>query len=296
MLRLFGLLLLGGLIAITFGAIAGMRRLTQPRRRTYASQVRMNLPGDPSELDTPRAFEELTIPTSLGSLSAWRIEGDSAKNDDAPDVVFLHGWASSKHAVLHRLGAYAPNARRVVAIDLPGHGESEGRCHLAVREPGAVIEAIEYLDLPVDKVVIAGSSMGAATAIGVAACARVRALVAEAPYREVVTPVRNTIRRHGKPWYVTGQLALALSGIRSGGGPTLAGFDRAGHMERVLCPALIVHGTNDETCPIQDGRDIAGASEHTTFVEIEGAGHSDLHLEEHREHTTEAILRFLANV
>ena len=39
-------------------------------------------------------------------------------------------------------------------------------------------------------------------------------------------------------------------------------------------PLLLVHGTNDESVPVQDGRDLRAAAGHSMLVEVEGAGHT----------------------
>ena len=74
-------------------------------------------------------------------------------------------------------------------------------------------------------------------------------------------------------------------------------FDRTEHAEKLACPLLVVHGTEDTTCPVEDGREIAEAAPEGTFVPIEGAGHNDLWSDDaFQAQISGAVRDFLANV
>jgi pimeloyl-ACP methyl ester carboxylesterase len=94
-----------------------------------------------------------------------------------PAVVLLHGFASSIYTWKDVLPALA-RAHDVVALDLPGFGESDQPLDLdAARFPGIVVALMDRLGLAAAAVV--GNSMGGATAVGMAASRpdRVTALV-----------------------------------------------------------------------------------------------------------------------
>lgn len=287
-------------------------RLTRPPRRSYAWAVAYGQPGDPGELTPSRPFESWAIPDPRDrarALAGWTIPGDAP---DGPMVVFTHGWGESKQAVLTRLDALAAVASRVVAWDLPGHGESTApRSALGADESMALAEVVSMalgedraaLEAEVERierdhdddadwdavfdrpapegargVVLAGFSLGAGVSIQAATeiGARVAAVIAEAPYRVPWTPAAVVLRMLGVPPAMVLRPALVLVGLRVSCGPRWTGFDRAQRARTLRCPLLVLHGSDDRMCPPDDGRQIAAAAERGLFVEIHGAAHMDL--------------------
>lgn len=265
--------------------------LTRPRRRGYAYAVSRGLAGDPGELDVPREFAEVRLPGAMSNpaTTLWDIPGDDPAG---PIIVFSHGWGQSRHSVLPRLSELTLLASRVIAWDMPGHGESDGRSHLGVRE-GAALErvicwATEHEDRPV---VLYGYSLGAGVSLELAGSTPhlVSRVVAEAPYRLPITPARNVLMQRGLPHGWSLALAMRLAGV----GRSTA-FDRAGSAQRVRCPVLVLHGRADEISPVQDGRDIAAAAPRATLVEIAGGTHKGLWTDPRtRETCVRAIREFL---
>ncbi len=279
------------LLLIVFTA----RRLTRPPRRTYASAVARGLPGDPSELDSPRAFEAWSIAPRGVELAAWTIQGGEPSG---PVCVMAPGWGDGKVGALARLEAVAPACSSVVAFDWPGMGESEGTCRLGTREVGDLVAVIGRVREEGRALVVYGWSLGAGVAIAAAAGGeQIDAIVAEAPYRLASTPARNVMRNAGLPWRANLGPALAMLGVCFGVGPRWRGFDRAGLAGRIACPLLVVHGGDDEVCPIDDGRAIAAAATSGELCEIEGGRHNDLWTDDgNRSRCIEAARGFLSRL
>lgn len=252
--------------------------------------VSRGLPGDPGELPVPRKFEEW----DAGGTRAWTIEGD---DPEGPIVVFCHGWGESRHAVLERVAAVAPACARMVAWDLPGHGESaRRRSALGATEWAALAEVVGAAGLEGKVVVLQGFSLGAGVCI--AAGARmggsIAGVIAEAPYRQPWTPAERVMRLRGFPTAgVLGPAMWVLGRVVPGAGGW-RGFDRAEAAGRLRCPLLVVHGSGDEVSPIEDGRAIAEAGRGVMEV-IEGAGHTDM-WSAHGERTGLVVRSFLAGV
>lgn len=254
--------------------------LTHPPRRTYGSAVAKGLAGDPSELDRARAFVSWRV--SLGGgreMEAWSVEGDAP---EGPVVVLAHGWADGRIGGLVRVPWLAGWASRVVLFDLPGHGETPGACRLGTREVEdvrAVVAALRAEDEG-RVIVVYGWSMGAGVAIGVAAAegGRIAGVVAEAPYRWAWTPARNVLRASGLPWRTNLGPALALLGVWFGVGWRWRGFDREALAGKLGgASLLVVHGSEDEICPVAEGEAIARAAGAEGRLEvIDGGGHNDL--------------------
>ncbi len=291
MLGFLLLLAVGLLIAWCGVTVATVRVLTRPPRRTYASALARGRAGDPSELAPPLPFESWSLRSRGNELAAWTVTGG---NPAGPVFIITHGWGDSRIGMLSRIEALHTFAAAFVLWDLPGHGESGGRCELGhgeVRDILAVLDAV-----PGERIVLVGASLGAGLSI-IAAAERPKrtiAVIAEAPYRLVETPARNMVTAMRLPSRFTLPPALAWVGWRSGAGRGWPGFDRAGHAAKVTSPLLVLHGENDQISPLEDGRAIAAAAAHGSLAPIPGGGHLGLWTEDPvREHTLAAVRAFL---
>lgn len=297
MVGLVALLVSAGLIVACLALLATWWSLTHPPRRTYASALARGRPGDPSELPASRAFVSWTLSHERDSLSVWDIPGDDPRGSV---FIMLHGWGDSRLGALSRLPAVLPVASRVIAVDLPGHGESPGVSGLGYRDAEIVVallgtiarESIASRDAeegPAQesagaslRFVFFGWSMGAGIAIDAAARladdARVAGVIAEAPYRLAVTPARNMLRVRALPsgWNLRGALGIVRLASGVGGVDAHRPFDRAALAARVAVPMLVIHGELDEISPIEDGRAIAAATPRARLIELAGASHYGL--------------------
>ncbi|GJM19190.1 MAG: alpha/beta hydrolase [Phycisphaeraceae bacterium] len=277
------------------------RSLTHPPRRTYASAVARNVPGDPSELDEPLEFEDRRIDLGKNEVRCWMVEG---RDPSGPTVILSPGWGDSRVGALVRVRAFVPFASRVAMVDPPGHGDTPGACDLGAMQSTLLLKSSEALagEVPV---VLAGWSLGAGVSIEAAARhdddpqsvadkrARIVGVIAEAPYRLVRTPAERVMRARGLPVRFNLGPAFGLIGFSEGVGPRWRDFDRAMWAAKLACPLLVLHGTDDPVSPIEDGREIASAAPEGEIIETAGAGHNDLWTNpDFRERQTEAIARF----
>ncbi len=283
-------LLLAGLALFALAVVAFTAwTLTHPARRTYGWAVMRSVPGDPSEVRIPGierlAFTSWTFASRGRELPVWDISGLAPSGSV---VVITHGWADSRVVALSRLPALLPHCSRIVMWDLPGHGDSPGVCTLGTREVEDLERLLERVggDRPV---VLYGSSLGAGVSIVVAAAGRTRSpiagVIAEAPYRVPRVPAERVLAIRGLPWRWNLPAAMVglglwlgygVSWVRRGRGA--GGFDRVQHAARLGVHLLVLHGTEDEVCPIDDGRTIAAATPRGlgTLVEVAGAAHNNL--------------------
>lgn len=294
MLELLPLLMLGLLLAVSWLILITMTSLARPPRRTEAWAVARSRPADPSELAAPRRFETIDFKyNALESGPAWLIEGDAPSG---PVVIFSHGWGESKIDVLQRVHAAAPLCSRIIAWDLPGHGESpRGPSPLGASEWNQLDDLVElaqgedlderarkadelmstledeadweaFFDAPpkpgAPKVILWGYSLGAGVSIEVGADRpkRVSGVIAESPYRLAPTPARNMLTLKRLPWRINLPPAMFLLGLWRHRGPRWTGFDRANLAKDLRCPLLVIHGDADEICPLDDARTIAEAA------------------------------------
>lgn len=287
MLGLLPLLALGLLIYTVVLTVATFRGLTRPARRGYAWAVSKGLPGEPSELSSPRRFDRFEFSRDGVAFVGWSIDGGSSAG---PVVVLTHGWADSKVGGLTRAEAVAPCASRVIAWDLRGHGESGGTSTLGLEEKADLLALIETLesDRPV---VLFGWSLGAGVSIAAAVeCDRVEAVIAESPYRLATTPARNVLLARFMPWRINLPLAMRLIGSAS----AWRRFDRCEIASRLRVPLLVLHGADDPVAPVDDGRSIAeaGRGELVTLP----AGHNDIWTGAAATSAQDAVRAFLSRL
>ncbi len=271
--------------------------LTHPPRRNYAWAVARSVPGDPKELRSVGpgggdglaydswSFESARDPSK--QLPVWDITGLAP---DGPIIIFTHGWGDSRVVALPRLAALARFASRIVAWDLPGHGESPRslRFTLGSHESADLAALVERVAPPPERLILAGSSLGAGVSIEAVGRGLVRpaGVIAEAPYRVPIVPARNVMRNAGIPWRLNLPVAQALLGLRFARDPRWPWgqgrrpFDRAlwaARLRELNIPMLVIHGDQDNVCPLEDAHDIAAAAgTGATLAVIPGAGHLDL--------------------
>lgn len=285
MLGLAGLLGLGLGVGVTGVCAYTGYALTHPPRRTYASAVAKGRPGTPAEIPgAPREFQAWQFESRGRRLPVWDIRGD-AHPADGPTVVLTHGWGDSRVGALARIASIAPFCSRLVAWDMPGHGESRGTCELGTHEPDDLIALLDRVREPGSRLILFGWSLGAGVSIAAAARgvqsrrARIDGVIAEAPYRHAWTPAANVMRARGLPHRWNIPPVFAMLGLELGVGPTWSwrgGFDRAALAAKLECPLLVLHGAEDDISPVEDGRQIAAAAKQGTFCPIAGAGHYGL--------------------
>lgn len=245
--------------------------LTHPPRRTYASALARGRPGDPSELERPLAFETWSFRSRDLDLPVWDIRGELPSG---PLVILIHGWADSRIGALARIPYLAPLASRIIAWDLPGHGEAPSSTRLGTAEVDDLLALIEHLG-PDTRPAVYGWSLGAGVAIAAAArTSAISAVIAESPYRYPETPAGNVLRARGLPARFTLPVALGILNLIFGG-LSRQSFDRASHAANATCSVLVLHGACDEVCPLDDGRQIAAAAR-GALAEIPAGGHNDL--------------------
>ncbi|MFO1184531.1 MAG: alpha/beta fold hydrolase [Bauldia sp.] len=190
-------------------------------------------------------------------LAAWRIDPKS-DGDRAFWVLHLHGNSSNlstpgyaeSYSYLQAIGA------GILAVEYRGFGKSEG----TVSEAGLYADAAagyrylrEVVNVPPERIVAYGFSLGSGVAAQLATTVPVAGLVLEGAY----TSIRDRA-----------QASHPLVPI-----PLLIGdrFNTLSRIAAVNAPKLFIHGTGDTTIPITDARALfAAAREPKTFLEVPG--------------------------
>ena len=304
------LLLAAGLGAsLAAGAVHTARVLTRPPRRTFSWAVSRSLPSSPAELRSPERpdgypFETWAFRSRGLDLPVWDIRGDDPAG---PTIIFTHGWGDSRITSLPRVPHLVNLCSRLLLWDLPGHGDSPGRCSLGASETDDLLALIDHIAGPDSApAILHGFSLGAGISIDAAVRntappGGIAAVVAEAPYRIPIVPARNVLRAAGLPWRLTLPPAMAWAGLRSGHGLSWiterygTRFDRARLAADLPVPLLVLCGDLDAVSPPDDARAIAAAAPHSTLELIPGAAHLNLWTDPaHAQRCAAAVRRFLA--
>jgi pimeloyl-ACP methyl ester carboxylesterase len=212
-----------------------------------------------------------------------------------PPVVLIHG-AGGSHLYwpsdVRRLPGY-----RVYAIDLPGHGKSEGRGHQSI--PAYVQSVLGWLEQSgLHRAVFVGHSMGSAIAMSLAldhpehvlglglvgAGARLRVAEALLESASSATTFHNAVDMVIS-WSFSPQTSERLVRLASERmaetrysvlhGDFLAcnGFDLSERVGEIRCPTLVVCGEQDKMTPKRHSQFLADCIPEARLEVIPDAGH-----------------------
>jgi hypothetical protein len=224
-------------------------------------------PDYPGRLDGdwhPNALpvEDVWISTGDGvKLHAWWIPNPSAK------FTFLafHGNASNiaGRAEVYRFLSQLP--ANVLAIEYRGYGRSEG----TPSETGLYLDAqagydyaLNTLNIPPERIISFGQSLGTAVAVDLAARRHVAGVVLEAPFPST--------------WAVARRVYPYLPGV---GLVAKSKFNTAEKIERIHAPVLIVHCVQDPVIAYSLGEQVyQRALSPKFFLRIDGVCHEEASL------------------
>ncbi len=244
--------------------------------------------------------------------------------EGAPTVALIHGAGMDGTVWSQQTRFLSMRGVRALAIDLPGHGQSEGSAITTVA--GMADWLVRVLDeLKVESVTIAGHSMGTFIALEVAT--RYPALVTSVAlfgtatgmpvHPDLLDAASNDVRRAGAlmtgwshasgsrigrnptpgMWMTGGVEALierSRPGVLANDLNACVRYDEAeARAASITCPALVAIGLQDKMTPARSSRAMAAAmvrSPNVEVLELPNAGHMTP-TEEPRV-VREALLRF----
>lgn len=224
-------------------------------------------------------------------------DDEGPRDGDATPLVFIHGWTANRHRWDHQLAHFATK-RRVIRLDLRGHGESTGSGARTIDDlAGDVMALLDHLK--VDRFIPVGHSMGGMIAQTIAlahpdrvarmvlvnsiskmAYSRGRGLLMAAstlvPFKLFVAA---NIQRAFAPGYPREEIRAYIGA--SAATPrevvmTLYGamraFDVLDRVAEISIPTLLVHGYHDVQLPVAQMLRMATAYP-DAVVRILDAGH-----------------------
>lgn len=241
----------------------------------------------------------------VDSKSTYAATGHREMDPSLSSVVFIHGAGMDHTVWVLPTRYFVRHQRNVLAIDLPGHGRSEGPLLPNIEAMADWI--VRILDVAgVDQAAVVGHSMGSLVALETAVRhpSRVRSLVMVGT--SVPMPVTDALLHnakandhlaldmlnvwgHGRRAYLGGNATPGM--WMMGGGIRL--LERAGpdvvyndlnacneyvdgleNARNVACPTLLLVGERDMMAPPRRAVDVRDAIANAETVQFDGAGHA----------------------
>lgn len=248
----------------------------------------------------------------LRLAARWLPRDASAEPDDASGgqtwiadpheaILLLHGYSGSIAPDLVEYGPFLSATAGVLGLDFRGHGDSaDGPSTFGLLEVEDIAGALAWMgERGITRVALFGTSMGGISAIAAVAVLGDGSLAAadadpHAPRAALDPPRPRIVAVVGDS--VAPDLEIPIANRLSGplrrftaarlfdGAASLLGADlRATEPSRVIglvdpVPVLLIHGEDDRTVPIAEGRRLAAlAGPATEHWVVPGANHSQAH-------------------
>jgi pimeloyl-ACP methyl ester carboxylesterase len=218
----------------------------------------------------------IAVPFPCGSVSAYLFEppGRRVPSSPRPTVILVHGWSSEAAFMTAFVSPLTEAGFRVVAFDLPGHGNSTGR-ELNIPLGVASLAAVAHAFAPVHAIVT--HSFGGAIAMAAMAgsvpaqpqvkTARLAMIAAPSSISLITRGFGQTIGLGAR-----GQAALERR-IHIVAGAPVESFEGRDQLAAIGQPTLLVHCHDDRELGFHHAEALAKAG---AFVELEatsGFGH-----------------------
>ena len=180
-----------------------------------------------------------------------------------PTILFLHGNAQSVYDWALVEPELASMECGLLLIDYPGYGKSTGE----PSEQGlysAGNAAMDFLigqkDLPAAELILFGKSLGGGVASELAIHHRVLAVILESTFRSIPSVAKRLLPMLPEDSMFDSEI-----------------YDTLSRMSDIHSPVLVVHGTEDELIPSNEGKALfEAANEPKQIYLVEGAGHNDV--------------------
>jgi len=212
-----------------------------------------------------------------GSVTAYEflpIEDGSATHEESPSILLVHGWEShARH--LHRfVSPLLDKGYKVVAIDLPGHGQSSGRVFnlpLAVSAVHAVKESLGHFNM-----ILSHSLGGAVVATSLAGTVKsypgfcIDKLVMISPpnsMNKIFDNFATLIGLSKKSRLEMDKLVEKLSGSHTDD------YLVANQLRSSTAALMLLHAPDDKEVPFSESEGIAAANPAAQLKPMHGLGH-----------------------
>jgi len=229
-------------------------------------------------------YQQLEIETSKKKkLFAWYIAPITSSDNNnsaasAPLIIIVHGWGSNSELMLPVAGIFHRAGLNVLLFDSRCHGQSEGDTYSALpRFSEDINHAIEQAvkTLPFNgKIILLGHSVGAG------------AVLYSSSKRNDIAAVISLSAFGSPQWLMTRYfqnfklpkllIKFLLSYIQWIIGHKFAEIAPVNTIKNLKVPVLVVHGTHDNTVPIEDAYAIQKNNSNGRLLIVDKAEHDSV--------------------
>jgi len=220
-------------------------------------------------------FREVIVPSPLGDLPAWRVEGDRARW-----AIFVHGWRSEREEALRMMPVVSSAGFSLLAITYRNDEEAprspDGLIRWGATEWQDLEAAVDYAEAQgARSVVLYGFSMGGGIVVSFLERSDkadiVTGAILDAPVLDFAAVVDfEASRRHIPGFLVTVGKQFTTWRFDFDWHET----DHMARIDKLDVPILLFHGDEDDRAPISTSDRFAQErSDIVTYVVTKGAGH-----------------------
>jgi dienelactone hydrolase len=187
-----------------------------------------------------------------------------------PTVIFVHGWNGKGIQFLPFLKKFREAGYSVLTLDLPGHGESEGKYSNYFEISDAVRVLLNHIDRP-NIIGIVGHSLGAAAIINALDKEDLSIpTVLIAPALRLKEMLEHAFSTHGVPLKVFFSL---IDEFEKRMGYNLSNDNPIQLVTKQPLPALIIHDQSDSITPFKDSAEASIQFPSLQLFSTTGLGH-----------------------
>jgi len=250
------LLTVGISIVIVYIGLALLLYLTQAKYVYYPNIVGREITATPEQIGL--RYEGITFDTADKiKLNAWFIPAEDSRGV----ILFCYGNAGNISHRLESIQLFHKLRLSTFIFDYRGYGGSEG----TPTEAGTYQDAlaawnflIQEKEIPQDKIIVFGRSLGGAVAAWLAHKHNPKALILESTFTSIPDMAVEIY-----PYFPVRLLCRFR-------------YNANEYLKEVRCPVLIIHSLQDEIVPFSHGQKLFNtANEPKEFLEIKGT-HNEL--------------------
>ncbi|MCK5648726.1 MAG: alpha/beta fold hydrolase [Gammaproteobacteria bacterium] len=239
------------------------------------------------ETKTPEDFamdyQELEIISKKNKkLFSWFMP----TNKSAPLIIIMHGWGSNSEHMLPIAAVFYQAGINVLLLDSRCHGKSDGDSYSALpRFAEDINHAVDRArkTLPFNgKIILLGHSVGAAATLYAASKRNdISAVISLSSFGSPQWLMTRYFQQLKLPGFLIKFLLLYIQWII---GHRFKEIAPVNSIKQIQVPTLVVHGTHDNTVPIEDAHLIQNYNQNGYLLIIDGADHESVDkLETHGE-------------
>jgi alpha-beta hydrolase superfamily lysophospholipase len=215
----------------------------------------INIPKPINKQNPQLKFENIKLQSADYQIDTWLIESTQAK----ATLILMHGYGSTKSSLIENAEWLVGQGYNVLLLDFRGHGKSSGNAtSIGYEESQDAKAAYDYIQkrFPQQKIILFGSSMGAATVLKTMADYNlpVAGIIIECPFATMLDAVRGRVRIMGVPEFPVSELLVFWGGVQ--GGYWAFGHKPSEYAKKVKVPTLLLYGEEDERVTMAETQNI----------------------------------------